>query len=85
MLYPKTNVCKLRSGVLLSLFAYFKDGRPNHTESYIVVASLLYVPQNIFGVLCWSLFCYVSLGVISIFVNTSTRKIMIVALLYLSS
>ena len=40
MLNPKTNVCKLRNGVLLSLFACFQDGRQNHTESYIVVDSL---------------------------------------------
>ena len=45
MLYPKTNVCKLRNGVLLS----FQDGRQNNTESYIVVDSLFNVPQNI----CW--------------------------------
>ena len=44
MLNPKTNVCKLRNGVLLSLFACFQDGRQNHTESYIVN-----VPQNICG------------------------------------
>ena len=47
MLNPKTNVCKLRNGVLLSLFACFQDGRQNHTESYIVVDSLFNVPQNI--------------------------------------
>ena len=43
MLNPKTNVCKLRNGVLLSLFACFQDGRQNHTESYIVVDSLFNV------------------------------------------
>ena len=74
---PKTNVCKLRNGVLLSLFACFQDGRQNHTESYIVVDSLFNVPRNICGVLCWSLFYCV----LSIFVNTLTRKRMIVALL----
>ena len=37
MLNQKTNVCKLRNGVLLSVFARFQDGRPNHTESYMVV------------------------------------------------
>ena len=46
MLNPKTNVCKLRNGFLLSLFACFQDGRQNHTESYIVVDSLLNVPRN---------------------------------------
>ena len=46
MLNPKTNVCKPRNGVLLSLFACFQDGRQNHTESYIVVHSLFNVPQN---------------------------------------
>ena len=50
MLNPKTNVFKLRNGVLLSLFACFKDGRPNHTESYIAVDSLFHVPRNICGV-----------------------------------
>ena len=49
MLNPKTNVCKLRNGVLLSLFACFQDGRQNHTESYIVVDSLSNVPRNICG------------------------------------
>ena len=49
MLNPKTNVCKLRNGVLLSLFACFQDGRQNHTESYIVVDSLFNVPRNICG------------------------------------
>ena len=33
------------------------------------------------GVLCWSLFYYASICVLSIFVNTLTRKRMIVALL----
>ena len=33
------------------------------------------------GVLCWSFFYYASLCVLSIFVNTLTRKRMIVALL----
>ena len=41
MLNPKTNVCKLRNGDLLSLFACFQDGRQNHTESYIIVDSFL--------------------------------------------
>ena len=49
MLNPKTNVCKLRNGVLFSLFASFYDGRQNHTESYIVVDSLFNVPRNICG------------------------------------
>ena len=67
MLNPKTNVCRLRNGVLLSLFACFQDGRQNHTESYIVVDSLFNVRRNICGVLCWSLFHYASLCVLSIF------------------
>ena len=37
------------------------------------------------GVLCWSLFYYASICVISIFVNTLTRKRMVVALFKLSS
>ena len=49
MLYPKTNDCKLRICILLSVFACFQDGRPNHTEPYIVVDSLFNVPRNI----CW--------------------------------
>ena len=59
MLNPKTNVCKLRNGVLLSLFACFQDGRLSQTESYIVVDSLFNVPLNIFGgsVLVFVLFC----------------------------
>ena len=81
MLNRKTNVCKLRNSVLLSLCACFQDGRQNHTESYIVVDLLLNVPWNICGVLCWSLFYYVSICVLSIFVNTLTKKRLIVALL----
>ena len=64
MLNQKTNVCKLRNGVLLSLCACFHDGHQNHTESYIFVNSLLNIPRNICGgsvlivvLLCISL-CY---------------------------
>ena len=59
MLNPKTNVCKLRNGVLFSLFACFQDGRQNHTESYIVVDSLFNVPRNNCGgsVLVFVLLC----------------------------
>ena len=46
MLNPKTNLYKLRNGVLFSLL----DGRQNHTESYIVVDSLFNVPRNSCGV-----------------------------------
>ena len=81
MLNPKNNVCKLRNGVLLSLFACFQDGRQNHTESYIGVDSFLMYLGIFVGVLCWSLFYYASICVLSIFVNTLTRKRMIVALL----
>ena len=83
MLNPKTNVCKLRNGVLLSLFACFQDGHQNHTESYIVVDSLLMYLGIFVGVLCWSLFYYACICVcfFSIFVNTLTRKRTIVALL----
>ena len=49
MLNPNTNVCKLRNGLLLSLFACFQDGRQNHTESYIVIDLLFNVPWNICG------------------------------------
>ena len=55
MLNPKTNICKLRNGVLLSLFACFQDGRQNHTESYIVVDSLFNVPGG--SVLVFVLLC----------------------------
>ena len=81
MLNPKTNVCKLRNRILLSLFACFQDVRQNHTESYIVVDSLFNVPRNICGGSVLSLFNYASFCVLSIFVNTLTRKRMIVALL----
>ena len=50
MLNPKTNVCKLRKCVLLSLFSCFQDDRQIHTESYSVVDSLFSVPRNICGV-----------------------------------
>ena len=81
MLNPKTNVCKLRNGVLLSLFACFQDGRQNHAESYIVVDSLFNVPRNICGgsVLVFVLLC-ISMCPFY-FVTTLTRKRMIVALL----
>ena len=52
MLNPKTNVCKLRNGVLLNLFARFQDGRQNHTKSYIVVDSLFNVSRNICAGFC---------------------------------
>ena len=80
MLNPKTNVCKLRNGVLLILFACFQDGRQNHTE-YIVVDSLFNVPRNICGgsVLFFVLLCIYLCSFY--FVNTLTRKRMIVALL----
>ena len=66
MLNPKTNVCKLRNGVLLILFACFQDGRQNHTESYVVVDSLFNVLRNICGgsvlvvsvLLCISVFSF---------------------------
>ena len=49
MLYPKTNVCKLRNGVLLSLFARFQDCHQNHTDVCIVFDLLFNVPRNICG------------------------------------
>ena len=67
MLNLKTNVCKLRNGVLLSLFACFKDGHQIYTESYIAVDSLFNVSRNICGgggsvlvfvLLCISLFSF---------------------------
>ena len=81
MVNPKTNVCKLKNGVLLSIFACFQDGRQNHTESYIVVDSLFNVPRTICGGSMLFFVLFTSLCVIYIFVNTLMRKIMIVALL----
>ena len=49
MLNPKTNVSKLKNGVLLSLFACFQDGCQNHTESYIAVDSSFNVPRFCVG------------------------------------
>ena len=60
----KINVWKQRNSVFMSLYAFFQDGRQNHTESYIVVDSLFNVPRNNYGVLCWSLFFYTSLCVL---------------------
>ena len=59
MLNPKTNICKLRNGVLLSVFARFQDGRQNLTEICIVFYSLFNVPWNICGgsVLVFVLLC----------------------------
>ena len=81
MLNQKTIVYKLRKGVLLSLFACFQDGRQNHTESYIVVDSLFNVPRNVCGgsVLVFVLLCTSLCSIY--FVNTMTRKIMVVVFL----
>ena len=70
MLNPKTNVCKLRNGVLLSLFACFQDGRQNHTESYIVVELLFNVPRNICGGFCVGLCFIMHLFVFFLFLLT---------------
>ena len=70
MLNPKTNVCKLRNDVLLSLFACFQDGRQNHTESYIVVDSLFNVPRNICGGFCVGLCFIMHLFVFLLFLLT---------------
>ena len=81
MLNPKTNVCKLRNGVLLSLFACFQDGRKIiQNRTLLLIHCLMYLGIFV-GVLCWSLFYYASLCVVSVFINTLTRKRMIVALL----
>ena len=81
MLNPKTNVCQLRNGVLLSLFACFQDGRQNHKNLTLLLIHCLMYLGIFVGVLCWSLFYYASICVLSMFVNTLTRKRMIVALL----
>ena len=70
MLNPKTNVCKLRNGVLLSLFACFQDGRLSQTESYIVVDSLFNVPRNIFWGFCVGLCFIMHLFVFFLFLLT---------------
>ena len=82
MLNPITNVCKLRNGGLLSLFACFQDGRRNHTDSCIVLDSLFNVFWNIYGgsVLVFGLLC-ISLCTFYFFVKTLTKKRTIVALL----
>ena len=81
MLNPKTNVCKLRNGVILSLFACFQDGRQIiQNLTFLLIHCLMYLGIFV-EVLCWSSFYYASICVFSIFVNTLTRKRMIVALL----
>ena len=81
MFNPQTNVCKLRNGVSLSLFACFMMAtKIIHNLTLLLIHCLMYL--GIFGgVLCWSLFCYAPLCVLSIFDNTPTRKRIIVALL----
>ena len=51
MLNPKNNVCKLRNGVLESLFVCFQDGRQNHIESYISSGSSMFVKEVVEGFL----------------------------------
>ena len=81
MLNPKTNVCKLRNDVLLSLFACFKmAAKITQNLTLLLIHCLMYLGIFV-GVLCWSVFYNASLCVISIFVNTLTRKRTIVALL----
>ena len=81
MLNLKTNVCKLSNGVLLNLFVFFKMAtKIIQNLTLLLIHCLLYLGIFV-GVLCWSLFYYASLCVLSIFVNTLTRKRMIVALL----
>ena len=81
MLNPKTNVCKLINGVLFSFLHFFKMAtKIIQNLTLLLIHCLMYLGIFV-GVLCWSLFYYASLCVLSIFVNTLTRKIMIVALL----
>ena len=70
MLNPKTNVCKLRNGVLLSLFACFQDGRQNHTESYTVVDSLFNAPRKFLWGFCVGLCFIMHLFVFFLFLLT---------------
>ena len=81
MLNPKINVCKLRNGVLLSLFACFKMATKSMQNLTLLLIHCLMYLGIFVGVLCWSFFYYASLCVLSIFVNTLTRKRMIIALL----
>ena len=67
MLIPKTNVCKLRNGVSLSLFACFQDGRRNHKTLTLLLIHCLMCLGIFVGVPCWSLVYYASLYVLSVF------------------
>ena len=81
MLNPKTNVCKLRNGVLMSYLHVFKmAAKIIQNLTLLLIHCLMYLGIFV-GVLCWSLFYYASLCVLSIFVNSLTRKKMIFALL----
>ena len=64
-----------------SLFACFQDGRQNHTDLTLLLIHCLMYLGIFVGALCWSLFYYASICVLSFFVNTLTRKRMINALL----
>ena len=59
MLDPKINVCKLRNGVLLSLFAVFKMAADILQNLTLLFYSLFNVPRNICGgsVLVFVLLC----------------------------
>ena len=81
MLNPQTNVCKLRNGILLSLFACFKIASISIQNLTLLLIHCIMYLRIFVGVLCWSLFYYTSLCVLSIFVNTLTSKRIIVALL----
>ena len=81
MLYPKTNVCKLEMTSYWAYLHVFKIAAkiiPNLT--LLLIRCLMYLGIFV-GVMCWSLFYNASLCVLSIFVNTLTRKRMKVALL----
>ena len=67
MLNPKTNVCKLRNGVLLSLFACFQDGRKIIQNLTLLLIHCLMYLRIFVGVLCLSLFYYASICVLSFF------------------
>ena len=58
------------------------DAKIIQNLTLLLIHCIMYMCLGIFvGVLCWSLFYYASICVLSIFVNTLTRKRMIVALL----
>ena len=66
MLNPINNVFKLRNSVLLGVFACLKMAiKIIQNLTLLLIHCLMYL-RIFVGVLCWSLFCYTSLCVLSI-------------------